>query len=105
MSRGYGTIQRAILAEIEKGWSGTSLEMAVIAYGIAPAGDGHPYVSNAQHAAVRRALGRFAEKGLVVRSGRTTGGVHWMGPATYAKRQEEIRAAKLMIFREFGVLL
>jgi hypothetical protein len=77
MSKGIGGLQRALLAAIQEHGCLDTLRAARHAYGVEPSDvvDGEPYhvISDAQHAATRRALGGLARRGLVVNLARHLG--------------------------------
>jgi hypothetical protein len=67
MSKGLGRIEREVLAALDEGGLGDTITLAAIAFDVPDDG----YVSDAQHAAVRRALGSLKRKGLVREHGRS----------------------------------
>ena len=66
MSKGLGRIERAVLAVLDGGRWGDTLTLAAVVFNVPDDG----YVSDAQHASVRRALGGLKRKGLVLEYGR-----------------------------------
>ena len=56
MSRGLGKVQRSVMDVLSRGGGLTSFDLAAQVYGAITLPDGRCSVSNAQHAAVRRAL-------------------------------------------------
>jgi hypothetical protein len=69
MSRGLGKIQRAALEAIQRcaaeGRKPTTYTIACDVYQIQPDADGNRCINDAQHVAVKRALGGLRRKGLV----------------------------------------
>jgi hypothetical protein len=69
MSRGLGRIQRECLRVIKSyqtsGRTPTTFTIAAKVYRVEPDQDGNRWVSDAQHASVRRALINLRRKGLV----------------------------------------
>jgi hypothetical protein len=72
MSRGYGIVQRRLLAVFQEATSQPidTITLAARAYGVTPDRDGIMMVSDAQLVTVRRALRNFAKKGAIVDLGR-----------------------------------
>jgi hypothetical protein len=65
MSKGLGRIQRALLDTLADGEGHTAIEVACLVYGVEPKADGTRYCTDAQYAAVRRALCGLKRLGYV----------------------------------------
>jgi hypothetical protein len=99
MSRGLGRVQRGCLAAIAKyeeaGDKPTTYDIVAAVYQIEPNADDYHPISDAQHAAVRRALEGLERKGHVVglylscarspRDGRAERCHHWFSRTGAAK--------------------
>lgn len=99
MSRGFGTIQRAIIDALAGGEAIGTLDLICVAYKIEPnADDGVQYFNSAQHAAVRRALIGLEKQGLVSRAGRERS-VLWQSVAAVAEERVKLirRAVQLTL--------
>ena len=94
MSRGFGLVQRAILAALAGGEALGTIDLVGEVYGVARAPDGYLYYEYAQHAAVRRALLGLEKKGLVTRAGRERA-VIWQSAAAAAE-------ARIQLIREMA---
>jgi hypothetical protein len=71
MSRGLGKLQRELLTILEESDKATdTITLAADAYRVEPDVNGFRRVTDAQHAAVRRALCSLHRRGLVVELGR-----------------------------------
>ncbi len=71
MSRGLGRVQRSVMDVLSWGGGLTSFDLAAQVYGAITLPDGRCSVSNAQRAAVRRALSSLQRRGLAFQCGRT----------------------------------
>ena len=71
MSRGLGKVQRSVMDLLSRGGGLTSFDLAAQVYGVVTLPDGRCPVSNAQRAAVRRALASLQRRGLTFQCGRT----------------------------------
>jgi hypothetical protein len=79
MSRGLGKVQRSVMDVLSRGGGLTSFDLAAQVYGAITLPDGRCSVSNAQRAAVRRALSSLQRRGLAFQCGRThQGRAVWM---------------------------
>lgn len=90
MSKGYGKLQRAILAVLSDDKQADTLEIACRAHDVTPDANGCATISPSQRAATARALYRLQADGAVVRlfCGRH-GRTYWGSPAcaaAYAQR-------------------
>jgi hypothetical protein len=65
MSKGLGKIQRAILSALADHKPQDTIQLVLTVFNIAPDPDGIRYYEQAQHAAVRRALGTLVKAGLL----------------------------------------
>jgi hypothetical protein len=72
MSRGFGKVQLACLAAIERHGAPTTFTIACDAYHIEPNEVGNRLCSDAQHVAVKRALEGLQRKGLIIGFRETT---------------------------------
>jgi hypothetical protein len=91
MSRGLGPLQRAILAALAAGPGLTSFDLAAQVYRVPVRADGRWSVSNAQRAAVRRALSSLQRRGLTFQCGRNR-----QGRAAWMTREQAERHAESM---------
>ena len=69
MSRGLGRVQRSVMGVLSQGGGLTSFDLAVQVCGAITLPDGRCSVSNAQRAAVRRALSSLQRRGLTFQCG------------------------------------
>ena len=91
MSRSLGPLQRAILAALAAGPGLTSFDLAAQVYCVPVRADGRWSVSNAQRAAVRRALSSLQRQGLTFQCGRNR-----QGRATWMTHEQAERHAGSM---------
>ena len=91
MSRGLGKVQRSVMDVLSWGDGLTSFDLAAQVYGAITLPDNRWTVSNAQRAAVRRALASLQRRGLTFQCGRThQGRAVWM-----TREQAERHAARI----------
>lgn len=65
MSRGWGRVERAVMAALEGGERRDAFELAAAIYAVEPDPDGVQRLTDAQLSATRRALARLRAEGLV----------------------------------------
>jgi hypothetical protein len=96
MSRGLGWLQRTVLAILEADDRlMDTFEIAATAYSIQRDNNGNRWVTDAQHAAVRRALASLARQGKAIRLGRryVDGRQRWANAHFGAIEKERLAAA------------
>ena len=78
MSRGLGNVQRSLMDVLNRGGGLTSFDLAAQVCGAITLPDGRGSVSNAQRAAVRRALASLQRRGLFQCGRNRQGRAAWM---------------------------
>src|SRR5919199_6739463 len=91
MSRGLEKVQRSVMDLLSRGGGLTSFDLAAQVCGAITLPDGRWSVSNAQRAAVRRALSSLQRRGLAFQCGRTR-----QGRAAWMTREQAERYAESM---------
>src|ERR671932_1013940 len=91
MSRGLGKVQRSVMDVLSRGGGLTSFDLAAQVYRVPVRADGRWSVSNAQRAAVRRALSSLQRRGLTFQCGRNR-----QGRAAWMTREQAERYAESM---------
>lgn len=107
MSKGFGPIQRRVIAIYEQNPDAEydAFQLAAKVYDVAPAGDGVCYVTDAQASAVRRALVALRKAGHVeyLGYGHPGGRKQWLTPAaSERRRQAQVNKLQIQEWARYG---